>query len=84
MAAKKKMNAHWETFYDTCHPCHINYDFIGKMESLEQDNECFQHKILNQTKTFFAYKPSAIKAQLVRNTEELIRSYYRNITDVKM
>ncbi|XP_007904253.1 carbohydrate sulfotransferase 12 [Callorhinchus milii] len=30
-------NEHWRQVYRLCHPCQINYDFIGKLESLEQD-----------------------------------------------
>ncbi|XP_072916854.1 carbohydrate sulfotransferase 12-like [Hemitrygon akajei] len=30
-------NEHWRQVYRLCHPCQINYDFIGKLESLDED-----------------------------------------------
>ena len=28
-------NEHWQTFDELCHPCAIDYDFIGGFENLE-------------------------------------------------
>ena len=33
------LNEHWQKFYLTCHPCSIQYDFIGKFETLHEDAE---------------------------------------------
>ena len=30
-------NEHWQTYDKLCHPCGIQYDFIGKFENLEQE-----------------------------------------------
>ncbi|XP_078273821.1 carbohydrate sulfotransferase 12-like [Rhinoraja longicauda] len=30
-------NEHWRQVYRLCHPCQINYDFIGKLEGLDED-----------------------------------------------
>lgn len=35
------MDIHWEQISKLCSPCLINYDFIGKFESLEQDANYF-------------------------------------------
>ena len=32
-------NEHWQQVYRLCHPCQINYDFIGKLETGEEDAE---------------------------------------------
>ncbi|XP_043945065.1 carbohydrate sulfotransferase 12 [Protopterus annectens] len=32
-------NEHWRQVYRLCHPCQINYDFIGKLETLTEDAE---------------------------------------------
>ncbi|XP_019368509.1 PREDICTED: carbohydrate sulfotransferase 12 [Gavialis gangeticus] len=30
-------NEHWRQVYRLCHPCQIDYDFIGKLETLDED-----------------------------------------------
>ncbi|XP_063056099.1 carbohydrate sulfotransferase 12-like [Engraulis encrasicolus] len=30
---------HWRQVYRMCHPCQINYDFVGKLETLDEDAE---------------------------------------------
>ena len=30
-------NPHWRQYEDLCHPCFINYDFIGHLETLRED-----------------------------------------------
>lgn len=30
-------NPHWRQYEDLCHPCVINYDFIGHLETLKED-----------------------------------------------
>ncbi|XP_061889241.1 carbohydrate sulfotransferase 12-like [Entelurus aequoreus] len=32
-------NEHWRQVYRLCHPCQVNYDFIGHLETLETDAE---------------------------------------------
>ncbi|KAI4883984.1 hypothetical protein NFI96_003365 [Prochilodus magdalenae] len=32
-------NEHWRQIYRLCHPCQINYDFVGKLETLNEDAE---------------------------------------------
>ncbi|CAH1793615.1 unnamed protein product [Owenia fusiformis] len=35
--SNKKPDMHFDMMYRTCHPCMIDYDFIGKMESFNND-----------------------------------------------
>ncbi|KAL6033229.1 hypothetical protein STEG23_000038 [Scotinomys teguina] len=39
------MDIHWEKVSKLCYPCFINYDFIGKFESLEEDANYFLQMI---------------------------------------
>ncbi|XP_066545409.1 carbohydrate sulfotransferase 12 [Amia ocellicauda] len=32
-------NEHWKQMHRLCHPCQINYDFVGKLETLDEDAE---------------------------------------------
>ncbi|XP_077462327.1 carbohydrate sulfotransferase 12-like [Stigmatopora argus] len=36
---KKILNDHWRQVNSLCHPCQMNYDFIGQLETLETDAE---------------------------------------------
>lgn len=32
-------NEHWRQVYQLCHPCQIQYDFVGHLETLDEDAE---------------------------------------------
>uniref|UniRef100_A0A673GMM9 Carbohydrate sulfotransferase n=1 Tax=Sinocyclocheilus rhinocerous TaxID=307959 RepID=A0A673GMM9_9TELE len=36
---EKHFNEHWQQIYRLCHPCQIEYDFVGKLETLDEDTE---------------------------------------------
>ncbi|KAK9980672.1 hypothetical protein ABG768_000263 [Culter alburnus] len=36
---EKPFNEHWQQMYRLCHPCQIDYDFVGKLETLDEDTE---------------------------------------------
>ncbi|XP_042197056.1 carbohydrate sulfotransferase 12-like [Callorhinchus milii] len=42
---------HWRQMYRLCHPCHIKYDFIGKLETLDEDT-AYLLQLLNAEKYF--------------------------------
>ena len=33
----KYLNEHWAQYSTLCHPCHIDYDYIGKLETMRED-----------------------------------------------
>lgn len=33
----KRFNDHWERYTTLCRPCHVNYDFVGKYETINRD-----------------------------------------------
>lgn len=34
-----KMNEHWEEYNKMCHPCLIDYDFVGHLERIDEDSQ---------------------------------------------
>ncbi|XP_062304736.1 carbohydrate sulfotransferase 12-like [Osmerus eperlanus] len=34
---EEEFNEHWRQVYRLCHPCQVNYDFVGRLEDLERD-----------------------------------------------
>ncbi|KAJ8020499.1 Carbohydrate sulfotransferase 11 [Holothuria leucospilota] len=34
---KNYFNEHWREMYKLCSPCHVNYDFLGHLETLDDD-----------------------------------------------
>ncbi|CAI9575754.1 unnamed protein product [Staurois parvus] len=34
---QQPFNEHWRQIYRLCHPCQIDYDFVGKLETLDED-----------------------------------------------
>ncbi|XP_012939879.1 carbohydrate sulfotransferase 11 [Aplysia californica] len=39
------LNEHWQQYYKLCHPCLINYDYIGSYENVEKDTAHVLDKI---------------------------------------
>lgn len=56
-------NVHWRTYQDLCLPCHIKYDFIGTLETLDTDARCIVPRITQDMIDFPApgfYGPTSI------------------------
>ncbi|XP_067859266.1 carbohydrate sulfotransferase 12-like [Heptranchias perlo] len=60
-------NEHWRQVYRLCHPCQINYDFIGKLESLDEDAS-YLLKLLNVEK--LVQFPPSLRNRTVTSWEE--------------
>ncbi|XP_072336928.1 carbohydrate sulfotransferase 12-like [Scyliorhinus torazame] len=63
----RPFNEHWRQVYRLCHPCQINYDFIGKLESLDEDAS-YLLKLLNVEK--FVQFPPSLRNRTVSSWEE--------------
>ena len=68
-------NPHWDSYYSICHPCVINYDVIGKFESLEQDQQMIMRQV-------FKEKQFNFPARNVKDipSKQLLNNYYGNMT----
>ena len=75
-------NEHWRPTVDLCRPCQIQYDVIGKYETLSDDAWLVLHKA-NLLRTIkFPYNESATKKSKVRAsldtlTEEQFARLYK-------
>ena len=52
------INEHWQSYQDLCHPCHIEYDYICKMETLHSDAPRVLTTVFNSTLPFPFSNPS--------------------------
>lgn len=34
---REPLNEHWAKYYKLCHPCFVNYDFVGKYDTINSD-----------------------------------------------
>lgn len=41
---QRKFNGHWKSVFDICLPCNIEYDFIGKLETFQDDIKLLTNK----------------------------------------
>ena len=50
-------NEHWETYFNLCHPCAINFDFIGKTEHMHVDKYAIMNGLnITQIKLLVKHK----------------------------
>ena len=66
---------HWRPIYHLCHPCSVDYDYIGRFDRLKQDSE----RILFNAFGIFGGRlkfPSVVKS----NTPNLVHEYLQNVT----
>ncbi|XP_030628279.1 carbohydrate sulfotransferase 12-like [Chanos chanos] len=66
---------HWRQMYHLCHPCQINYDFIGKMETMEEDAAFLLHIL--HVDNIVKLPPGYTN----RTAESWVREWYANIPD---
>ena len=69
----EKLQVHWGKMIDICHPCYIQFDFIGHYENLVEDATFILRKAkLSDKVQFPGWRPTA--------TNTLIENYYSNLT----
>uniref|UniRef100_A0A1Y1JY69 Carbohydrate sulfotransferase n=2 Tax=Photinus pyralis TaxID=7054 RepID=A0A1Y1JY69_PHOPY len=65
-------NEHWKPIYELCHPCVINYTFIGKYEQLDEDSDVIL-KMINAPSVLFPRSKSG-------QTSERLKQYLRQLS----
>jgi len=71
---KETLNEHWRSVFQLCHPCRINYDIVGKYETLQSDA---QHVLESAEVDQLVAFPVLNKTS---NTADLIKDYFANIS----
>lgn len=65
-------NEHWTPIYDLCHPCSINYTFVGRYETLGQDSTTILDMI--------GAPPIVFPATRTHGTSDLVRDYLQQLS----
>ena len=60
----KFCNEHWQPYDKLCHPCGVNYDFIGRFENLEEARYVLEIYGLNETVSFPRVKNSRTASKI--------------------
>ena len=66
---------HWRPIYHLCHPCSLDYDYIGRFDRLKQDSEKILLKAFSTSGGSVKF-PSVAKS----NTANLVNEYLKNVT----
>nr|XP_006127254.1 carbohydrate sulfotransferase 9 isoform X1 [Pelodiscus sinensis]XP_006127255.1 carbohydrate sulfotransferase 9 isoform X1 [Pelodiscus sinensis]XP_014431033.1 carbohydrate sulfotransferase 9 isoform X1 [Pelodiscus sinensis]XP_014431035.1 carbohydrate sulfotransferase 9 isoform X1 [Pelodiscus sinensis]XP_025042485.1 carbohydrate sulfotransferase 9 isoform X1 [Pelodiscus sinensis]XP_025042486.1 carbohydrate sulfotransferase 9 isoform X1 [Pelodiscus sinensis]XP_025042487.1 carbohydrate sulfotr len=73
------MDIHWDQISKLCYPCFINYDFIGKFETLEEDANYFLQLIGAPAQLKFPnFKDRHSSDE--RTTMEVVRQYLKELS----
>lgn len=64
-------NEHWTPIHQLCHPCTLNYSFIGKYEKLEEDSKIVLNMIGAPSITFPRSRPSQTFERLKHYLQQL-------------
>jgi len=74
---KKEFNEHWRPIYDLCLPCLVDYDLIGKYETLHNDAQLVLWKARVMDLIKFPKREETYSNQ---PSSDLIWQYYSNIS----
>ncbi|XP_053255260.1 carbohydrate sulfotransferase 8 [Podarcis raffonei] len=73
------MDIHWDHVNRLCSPCLIDYDFIGKFETMEEDANFFLHLInAPQNLTFPRFKDRHSDEE--RTTTQITQQYFKQLS----
>ena len=76
----KTRNAHWQQYEKLCHTCVINYDFIGHLETLEEDAS-FLLKMAGVNVTFPPIHNSTGPSEVLQHYSQVPTDYNSRIEE---
>ncbi|XP_041453477.1 carbohydrate sulfotransferase 12-like [Lytechinus variegatus] len=78
--ATKKPNEHWMNQFQLCHPCQVDFDFIGKYETMHEDVEDF---LISKTSDSLLKFPESdpSKPRTRSSNDENMVKYYSSLPD---
>lgn len=72
--SREMLEPHWRPYHQLCHPCYINYDFIGKYETLDEDVDFVLRRLgVRHLVTFPTKVPR-------KTSKELVAKQFANIS----
>ncbi|XP_035826128.1 carbohydrate sulfotransferase 11 [Aplysia californica] len=74
---KLHLNEHWDKFQDLCHPCIVNYDFIGKLPNIDKDSGYVLERTGIADKVKFPSRSESKYGRL--GTDSYMKKYYTQI-----
>lgn len=74
---KEEFNGHWRQYYQLCLPCVVNYDFIGKFDTLNSDISSVLSHLNVDRMLHFPDRPHSGKRP---PTADILRSRFANIS----
>ena len=81
--AGRNVDEHWDTYTNLCLPCSVQYDFIGKLESLQADAAYITQTVFDTdrstTHLFNADFGPRSQRELGTNSSTVFREMYANI-----
>ena len=84
-----KFDEHWAPYYSFCTPCQVNFTVIAKLETLTRDQEYIIRRaglenILMLSRNKDRPKMILNKARDGKNTNDLIKKYYGQLTEQQL
>lgn len=68
------LNEHWERYYRQCQPCALQYDFVGKFETLVQDTQ----EALKRARVLDRLKAPYV-ADTFRNSAAVLKASFKEV-----
>ncbi|XP_014679420.1 PREDICTED: carbohydrate sulfotransferase 12-like [Priapulus caudatus] len=75
----ERFDIHWARMVDVCNPCVINYDFVGKQESMRNDSAELLRRTGLAESIDFPVRNATYKKATSSDDVTLMRTYYKKV-----